>query len=174
MTTANTAAEYATTMSSQSTDDLIIERLLDAPRELVFQAWTDPEHVMRWWGPEHYTSPSCKIDLRVGGAYLFCMRSPEGQDFWSTGVFREIVPVERIVYTDSFADADGNIVPASQYGLGDDFPAELLVTVTLDEHEGKTRMTVRHAAMPAGEMAEMTRMGWNQSFDKLAASLKQG
>lgn len=71
---------------------LVIRRILDAPREAVWKAWTDPDRLMRWWGPEGFTSPACRIDLRVGGKYLFCMRSPEGKDYWSTGVYRDIVP----------------------------------------------------------------------------------
>ncbi|MDZ4767282.1 MAG: SRPBCC domain-containing protein [Chloroflexota bacterium] len=152
---------------------LVITRMFDAPRALVWKAWTEPEHLMRWWGPEHFTAPVCKVDLRVGGTYLYCMRSPEGQDFWSTGVYREIVPIERIVCTDSFADADGNIVDPKTYGMGDDFPSELLVTIILEDVDGKTNMTLTHVGIPtAGEMREMTQAGWNGSFDKLAASLK--
>jgi uncharacterized protein YndB with AHSA1/START domain len=152
--------------------ELTITRVFDAPRALVWKAWTDPQQLMRWWGPKDYTSPFCKIDLRVGGKYLFCMRSPEGQDYWSTGVFRELVSMERIVLTDSFADEQGNVVPASYYGMGEDFPQELEVTVTLEEVGDKTRMTLRHAGMPEGEMREQTRAGWNESFDKLAESLR--
>ena len=103
--------------------ELVIRRVFDASRELVWKAWTDPERMKRWWGPKNFTAPVCKIDLRVGGAYLYCMRSPEGQDYWSTGVYREIVPQERIVCTDSFADEKGNTVPASHYGMDGDWPA---------------------------------------------------
>jgi uncharacterized protein YndB with AHSA1/START domain len=154
--------------------ELVITRVFDAPREIVWKAFTDPEHLVRWWGPKNYTSPACKIDLRVGGKYLFCMRSPEGQEYWSTGVYREIVPPERIVCTDSFADQDGNVVPPSHYGFNDDFPRELVMTVIFEEQDGKTKMTLRHAGMPAGDMSEMAGAGWNESFDKLAESLKQG
>jgi uncharacterized protein YndB with AHSA1/START domain len=151
---------------------LVIERIFDAPRELVWKAWTDPEHFMRWWGPKGFTTPFCKIDLRVGGKYLNCMRSPEGQDFWSTGVYREIVEPERIVCTDSFADAEGNVVPATHYGMSADIPLEMLVTVTFEELEGsKTRMTLRHVGLPEGEMKDLTGAGWNESFDKLAEYL---
>jgi uncharacterized protein YndB with AHSA1/START domain len=146
--------------AKSSERELVITRVFDAPRELVWKAWTDPEHLMRWWGPKYFTSPACKIDLRVGGRYLFCMRSPEGKDFWSTGVYREIVEPERIVWTDSFADEKGNPVPASHYGLPGDWPEEMLVTVTFDEHQGKTKMTLRHAGHPA-EMEEMAEAGWN-------------
>ena len=71
--------------------ELTITRIFDAPRELVWKAWTEPGRMMRWWGPKGFTSPVCKIDLRVGGEYLNAMRSPEGQEFWSKGVYREIV-----------------------------------------------------------------------------------
>ena len=166
-----------TTMSKSTmqvaTRDLVIERIFDAPIELVWKAWTDPEHVKRWWGPKDFTAPAIKIDFRVGGTYLFCMRSPDGQDYWSTGVYREIVPLKRIVYTDSFADEKGNVVSASHYGMGDDFPLELLVTLTFEDYQdGKTRFTLRHAGMPEGEDSEMAQMGWNQSLDKLAEALR--
>ncbi len=151
--------------------ELVITRVFDAPHELVWKAWTDPESVMRWWGPKNFTSPVSKIDLRVGGAYLNCMRSPEGKDFWSTGVYREIVPFKRLVLTDSFADEKGNVVPASHYGMEGDWPLELLVTVTFEETGGRTTMTLRHEGMPAGQMSELAEAGWNESFDKLAGYL---
>lgn len=152
--------------------ELVIIRIFDAPRELVWKAWTEPERLMRWWGPKGFTAPVCKNDLRVGGAYLYCMRSPEGQEFWSTGVYREIVAPSLLVCTDSFADEKGNVVPATHYGLGPDFPLELQVTVTLAEDAGKTRMTLCHVGIPPGEMSEMCKAGWSESFDKLAESLK--
>jgi uncharacterized protein YndB with AHSA1/START domain len=151
---------------------LVITRIFNAPREQVWKAWTKPEHMKRWWGPKGFTSPVSKIDLRVGGAYLSCMRSPEGQDFWSTGVYREIVPLERIVCTDSFADEKGSVVPASHYGMEGAFPLEMLITVTFEELDGKTRFTLRHDGIPAGQMSELTEAGWRQSFDKLAEVLK--
>jgi uncharacterized protein YndB with AHSA1/START domain len=151
--------------------ELVIVRIFDVPRELVWQAWTDPEHLMRWWGPKGFTSPACKIDLRMGGTYLNCMRSPEGQEFWSTGVYREIVEPSLLVCTDSFADEKGTVVPATHYGMSPDFPLELQITVTLEEDDGKTRMTLRHVGIPSGEMSEMCEAGWNESFDKLAECL---
>jgi uncharacterized protein YndB with AHSA1/START domain len=151
--------------------ELVINRTFDAPRELVWKAWTDPEHVMQWWGPRDFTSPACRIDLRVGGKYVFCMRSPDGQDYWSTGIYREIVPPERLVYTDSFADEQGNPVPASHYSMAGEWADEMLVTLTLEQQQGKTTLTLRHAGLPAGEIQEMTGTGWNESFDKLAGAL---
>lgn len=151
-------------------EELVIERTFDAPREQVWKAWTDPERFMLWWGPKGFTSPACKIDLHVGGRYLACMRSPEGRDYWSTGVYREIVPYTKIVYTDSFANAKGNVVPASHYGMQGDWPLELLVTVTFEENGGKTIMTMRHEGIPS-EMMNDCNTGWNESFDKLAGTL---
>ena len=154
---------------------IVITRIFDAPRELVWKAWTEPERVKRWWGPKDFTAPVIKIDFRVGGVYLYCMRSPEGKDYWSTGVYREIVRLERIVSTDSFADENGNVVPATYYGMSEDWPLQLLVTVRFDEHEGKTKLTLRHAGLPAGESRDLTESGWNESFDKLAEYLaKEG
>ena len=100
------------------------------------------------------------------------MRSPEGQDFWSTGVYREIVEPERIVCTDSFADEKGNVVPATYYGMNADFPLECQVTLTFKEHDGKTKMTLSHVGIPKGQMSDLAQAGWNESFDKLAESLK--
>jgi uncharacterized protein YndB with AHSA1/START domain len=153
--------------------EIVITRVFDAPRKLVWKAWTDPQHLMRWWGPKDFTSPVCKVDLRVGGKYLYCMRSKEGQEFWSTGTYKEIVPLERIVCTDSFSDEKGNVVPASHYGLpGEDWPLELTVTIKFEVLGGKTKMTLTHVGIPSGQMKEMTGAGWNESFDKLAESLK--
>jgi uncharacterized protein YndB with AHSA1/START domain len=168
-------AETTSSPRTHSARELVIERIFDAPRELVWKAWTDPEHVKHWWGPKAFTAPVCKIDLRVGGKYLFAMQSPEfngGESIWSTGVYREIVPLERIVCTDSFADADGNVVPATHYGMGTDIPVEMLVSVTFEDLDGKTRMTLRHEGLPVGEMKDGAGVGWNESFDKLAESLK--
>jgi uncharacterized protein YndB with AHSA1/START domain len=163
--------EGKSTAKEPAGKDLVITRVFDAPRELVWKAWTEPEHCMRWWGPKGFTCPVCRVDLRVGGAYLNCMRSPEGQDYWSTGVYREIVPPERLVCTDSFADEKGNVVPATHYGMSADFPLEMLVTVTFGEEAGKTRLTLEHAGLPPGKDLDDCRAGWSQSFDKLAAAL---
>jgi uncharacterized protein YndB with AHSA1/START domain len=155
--------------------ELVITRVFDAPRERIWKAWTEPEYFRTWWGPKDFTVPHISIDLRPGGKYLYCMRGagPDGvvRDYWGTGVYKEIVPLKRLVCTDSFADEKGNVVPAAHYGMGSDFPREMLVTVTIEETNGKTTMTLRHAGVPAGEMRDMTRQGWSESFDKLAESI---
>jgi uncharacterized protein YndB with AHSA1/START domain len=156
-------------MANENKNELIITRIFNAPRELVWKAWTNPELSMRWWGPKGFTSPACKMDLRVGGEYLNCMRSPEGQDFWSKGTFREIVAPEKLVMTDSFADKEGNTVPATHYGLSSEFPLEMLITVVLEEHDGKTKITLKHSGVEGLNATDRDNMqqGWNESFDKL-------
>ena len=151
--------------------EITITREFPAPRALVWKAWTDPDLLRRWYGPKDFTAPSLKIDLREGGSYLYCMRSPEGQDYWSTGRFLELVEPERIVCTDSFADSAGNVVPASHYGMEGDMPLELRVELDFKEARGKTRFTLRHFGIPAGRDRDLAEQGWNESLDKLAAVL---
>src|SRR5439155_11047053 len=113
----------ASNSPSSTGEALVIERIFGAPRELVWKAWTEPERMMRWWGPRGFTSPVCEVDFRVGGKIFAAMQSPdfnEGRPIWSTGVYKEIVPLQRLVTTDSFADENGNVVPASEYGMTND------------------------------------------------------
>ena len=151
--------------------ELVIVRVFDAARARVWKAWTEPERLKRWWGPRTFTAPVAKIDLRVGGAFLYCMRQPDGKDIWGTGVYREIVPLKRIVYTDSFADEKGNVVPATYYGMSRDFPLEMQVTVTFEDQDGKTKLTLHHVGIPAGPDRDGANKGWNESLDKLAEML---
>lgn len=163
----------------ENTNTLVITRIFDAPVEMVWKMWTDPEMYKKWWGPRDFTAPRITIDFREGGKIVGCMRGANApgapvQDFWTTGTYKEIIPMKKIVVTDSFADEHGNVVNASHYGMSGDFPMELLVTVTFEEVEdGKTKMTLEHKGMPPGEMADGAKVGWNQSFDKMEAALKQ-
>lgn len=155
-------------MANDSDAELVITRMFDAPRGLVFKAWTEPERVKRWWGPKGFTTPFCAVDLREGGVLLYCMRSPEGRDFWGRGEFREIVVPERLVLAMSFADAEGNVVPATHYGMSPDWPLQTLLTVTFDEHAGKTEVTLRYAGIPSGADRDAARQGWAEVMDDLA------
>lgn len=147
---------------------MFITRVFNAPVEKVWRAWTDPELVKQWWGPEHFTSPGAKIDFRVGGKYLFGMRDPDGNDYWSTGEYVEIVPLKRIVYTDSFSDADGNVISPRQFGLSADFPESQEITLTFEDLGGQTLLRIASASMPRDEFFEMARSGMSTSLDKLA------
>lgn len=155
---------------------LTITRVFDAPRERVWRAWTDPEQIKHWWGPKGFTSPVYKIDLRAGGEYLYAMRSPDGQDFWGKGVFREIVEPERLVMMDSFADEKGNKVPASYYDMSPDWSGESLVTVTFEEQDGKTKVTSTTSGLSGMSAMDRDNMqqGWRESWDKLAEYLAEG
>ncbi len=158
-------------MNETKKSEVLITRVFAAPKEVVWRAWTDPEYVRRWWGPKEFTAPYANIDLRVGGSYLYCKRSPDGKEYWSTGKYKEITPNERIVATDSFSDSAGNIIPAAFYGMKGIWPKELVVTVTFEEQDGQTKLTLRHSGFPTDGDAAMTREGWSTSLDKLADEL---
>jgi uncharacterized protein YndB with AHSA1/START domain len=139
-------------------ENLVITRIFDAPRELVWKAWTDPELVMQWWGLLGWTSPSCEIDLRLGGRYLFCMRAPDGQEFWSGGEYTEIVEPEKIVSVLFYANKNGKVDPV------DSNDVEVRDVVTFEEiGSGQTKLTFKRTYWDQGEDE-----GMNQIFDKLA------
>lgn len=141
---------------------LVITRVLDAPRSLVFSMWTQPEHLVRWWGPKDFTLPFCETEFRVGGSYRYCMRAPDGVDYWVWGTYREIVEPERIVFTWGREDAEGNPIPES------------IVTVTLAEHEnGKTMLTLHHAVFTTVEDRDAHIGGWTECLERLAQYVAQ-
>jgi uncharacterized protein YndB with AHSA1/START domain len=156
---------------------LTIERVFDAPVEMVWKAWTDPETIKKWWGPENFTAPEARIDFKVGGKYLLCMSGPmpDGSTMksWSAGTYKEIVPMKRIVVSDSFSDERGNVVPASHYGLPESFPMESKIIFSFEDLGGRTKMTLHYPSIEGieGEMLKNMTMGWNQSLDKLARAL---
>ena len=150
--------------------ELEVTRVFEAPRPLVWRAWTEEELFKQWYGPKGFTIPHCSIDLQVGGKFLICMRSPDGREIWTTGTYQEIDPVELLVNTDSMSDADGNVVDGKEFGM----PLETLVTVKLEEEgDGQTRMIMRHAGLPDGDYGKHAGGGWRQAFEKLAALLEQ-
>ncbi len=135
--------------------ELLITRVFDAPRHLVYQAWTQPEHMKQWWGPKGYTTPTCEMDVRPGGALRLCMRSPEGHDTWVRGVYREVVEPERLVFT-----AIDNADPSS----------ETVMTITFADQQGKTLVTV-HQTFAKPEFARGAKEGWTSSLERLAGYL---
>lgn len=150
---------------------VVVSRSFDAPLELLWKAWTEPEHFMKWYGPKGFTTPTCEIDLRVGGRHLWSMKSPDGMQMYYTGVYKEIVPMERIVYSDSLSDAEGNVMSPSAMGMPEGSPASMDVTVTFAHEDGRTTVTVSHLGY--GEGAEHAGAGWDQAFDKLTAVLAE-
>ena len=139
--------------------ELVITRVFDAPPHLVFKAWTEPERLVRWWGPQGFTTPSCTMDVRPGGAFRFCMRSPEGIDHWLQGVYREIVEPERLVCTWAWEDAEGT--PGH----------ETLLTVSFAAHGAKTRLTLRQAVFETVTARDAHQSGWSGGLDRLAEYL---
>lgn len=135
--------------------ELVITRVLDAPPVLVYKAWTEPGHMVRWMGPKGFTAPSAKLDVREGGHYRALIRSPEGKDYWFGGTYREIVENQRLVFTFAWEE-DGE--------RGE----ENLVTITFAEEGGKTRMTFRQAPFPSVEERDGHEGGWSEALDKLA------
>ena len=150
---------------------IVIDRVFNLPLNKVWKAWSEPEGFKKWWGPEDYTCPTSEVDFRVGGKYLHCMRSSNGEEFWSTGVYKEIIPYKKQVYTDSFSDEEGNVIPASAYNMPGDWPTELQVTLTFEEGGEKTRLKLQHEGIP-DEMRDDCIKGWNESLDKLERNIK--
>ncbi len=151
-------------------NEIVINRVFNLPVSVVWLAWTDAEYYKKWWGPRGFTCPSSKMEAKVGGKYLSCMRGPDGKEYWSTGVVKELIPERKLVVTDSFSDEKGNIKPASEYGMPGDWPKELLITVYLEEADGATKMKLKHQGIP-NEMREDCIKGWNESFDKLEENI---
>ena len=149
---------------------MVITRVFDAPRALVWEAWTNPKYVMQWWGPKGFTAPVCKIDFRVGGKFLCCMRSPDGQEGWNGGEYHEIVPHEKIVYSLYFADAQGNKVEPEQYGTEHEAIDDARDVVIFEDFgNGQTKLTMignetMEDAKNSGQLE-----GWNETFEKVAA-----
>jgi uncharacterized protein YndB with AHSA1/START domain len=153
---------------------IVITRMLHAPITRVYRAWTDVAAFRRWWGPQTYTCPAAKLDVRVGGRYLACMRAADGSEVWSTGVYRVVEPNVRLEMSDSFADAEGHEVPPAVYGMPADFPAQLSIRVTFAEvGSGTTRMLLRHDGFMRGKLRDDCMLGWHSSLDKLAQSLRR-
>ena len=163
-----------TKSTSNAVERMTITRVFDAPRELVWKAWTDPKYVMQWWGPKGFTAPVCKMDFRVGGKYLCCMRSPEGQEFWNAGEYHEIVPHEKIVSSMYFADAQGNKVNPEAYGIEHEAIEDVHDTILFEDlGNGKTKLTfIGNEPMESAKNSGQVE-GWNQILDKIAVLLAE-
>jgi uncharacterized protein YndB with AHSA1/START domain len=150
---------------------VFITRVFDAPRDLVFKAWTDPEHLVRWYAPRGCTIHFARIDLRQGGTFHSCIRTPDGHDCWCTGVYREIVAPERIVFTMVAADANGDPVEPAEVGMDPDWPRETTVTVTFAELGRKTELTLRQTVSEALAKRTGAHPSWIEMLDRLAEDL---
>jgi uncharacterized protein YndB with AHSA1/START domain len=145
--------------------ELVITRVFDAPRELVFRAWTDSKHMAQWWGPKNFTNRVEQMDVRLGGAWRIIMCAPDGNEFPAQGVYREIVPPERLAFSNLAVDKDGHVI------------IDGFTTVTFADHNGKTKLTletrgVAKVAYAANYLKGME-AGWTQSLERLAESLEK-
>jgi uncharacterized protein YndB with AHSA1/START domain len=152
-------------------DEVLITHVFDAPRAMVFKAWTDPEHLQRWFAPRGCTLRLAKTDIRPGGAYLCCIRTPDGHDCWCMGVYREIVAPERLVFTMAVADANGNPAEPAQMGMDPDWPRETTVTVTFAEDGGRTRLTLHQTVAEALAKRTGAHPSWLDMLDRLDEDL---
>ena len=153
------------------TQSVTLERVLDAPIDVVWQMWTDAEHFAAWYGPAGATVPVIAMDVTVGGTRHFCieMETPDGQSrMWFVGEYRVIEQPTRLVYTESMSDPDGNRVSPEAMGMPGGHPEVTEVTVELTDVDGRTRMVMTHAGIPADSPGAM---GWNMALDKLEAHL---
>ena len=163
--TKNTATEM---------ERMVLTRVFDAPCELVWKAWTDPKYVMQWWGPKGFTSPHCEIDFRVGGKFLFCMRTPDGQEGWNAGEYHEIILHEKIVSSMYFSDSKGNKVDPAELGIEHEAIEDAHDVVLFEDlGNGRTKLTfigndTMRDAIESGQLE-----GWAEQLDKVAAVVEE-
>jgi len=163
-----------TKSAANETERMVVTRIFDAPRELVWKAWTDPKYVMQWWGPKGFTSPSCEIDFRVGGKFLWCMKTPEGQVGWNGGEYHEIVPYEKIVFSMYFSDSKGNKLEAAELGIEHEAIEDAYDVVLFEDlGNGQTKLTflgndTMRDALESGQLE-----GWKETLEKVAAVVEE-
>lgn len=166
------AAHVAAAKSAADEGVFVMSRTFDAPRELVYKAWTEADRLAQWFGPKGFTMPTCKLDLRPGGVFHYQLRSPDGHAMWGKWVFREVVPPQRIVCVASFSDENGGV---TRHPMSATWPLETLSETTFAEHEGKTILTLRWSAINATEEERKTfasshagmQGGWKGTMDQL-------
>lgn len=170
----------ASTQSAAVTEtfskEFVIERVFDAPRDLVWKVFTEREHLMRWWGPKGFKMIVGNLDLTPGGIFLYGMEAPDGSEMWGKWVFREIVKPERLVFVSSFSDKDAGL---TRHPMAPTWPVEMLGSATFIAEGNKTRLVNRVVALNAsgeeratfeGHFDSMTQ-GWGGTWDQLAAYL---
>jgi uncharacterized protein YndB with AHSA1/START domain len=152
--------------ASKLEGELIVTRILDAMPETVYKAWTDPKQMARWWGPNRFTNPVCELDVRPGGAWRIVMRAPDGVEYECSGVYREVVALQRLVFTNNAFDSEGKSL------------LEGVTSVAFAAQGAKTKLTVETRMVGkvsyAAQMLAGMEAGWNQSLDRLTALVAKG
>ncbi|MFI0845278.1 SRPBCC domain-containing protein [Mesorhizobium sp. IMUNJ 23232] len=144
---------------AETRPELTIRRSFDAPRDLVFRCWTEPERLNRWCCPKGFTLPFSEGDIRPGGFFKTCMRAPDGTDHWLSGTYQEIVPPERLVFSHRWLNDKG------------EHEHETVVTITLREQDGKTQLTLHQAFFLSEASRDGHGLGWSETLDNLAEYL---
>jgi uncharacterized protein YndB with AHSA1/START domain len=165
------------TTQTAAGSDFVLSRVLDAPRDLVWKCFTDPEHMKHWWGPKGVTVVASKMDLRPGGTYHYGMKVPDGPVMWGKFVYREITPPEKLVFINSFSDEKGGL---TRHPMAPTWPMEMLSVFTFEEQPGgKTKFTIRWSPHNATEEEHKTfeaghasmNQGWSGTMEQLEAYL---
>jgi uncharacterized protein YndB with AHSA1/START domain len=153
-------------------EEFVIERVFDAPRERVFDVFTQPEHLRKWWGPKGMSVPIAEFEARPGGKIFLAQRGPDGAMHYNAGTVREIERPSRVVFTIYFADADRRrVAPPAGVGLPDTWDDEIVTLVTFSAEGRRTRMTIRTLSGFTAEWGEMARVGWAEALDKLGTAI---
>jgi len=176
MTAARAQTERVSAHAAGAEEEFVITRVFDAPRELVWKAFTEPERMRQWWGPKGFTVIASTMDLRLGGTYHYGLRGPDGSTMWGKFVYREIVRPERMVLVTSFSDAAGNI---TRHPMSPTWPLQMLSTFRFAEQDGRTALTVQWSPLDADETERATfagahasmQQGWTGTLDQLAGYL---
>lgn len=155
----------------------VISRTFDAPRDVVWKAWTERDRLTKWFGPRGFVTEYARLDFRPGGIYLYKLKAPDGKDMWGKFSYREITPPRRLVWVNSFSDESANV---TRHPLHEEWPLEMLTTVTFEENAGKTTVTVNFRALNPSDRERHTfdsnhdsmRMGWGGTLDQLEQYLR--
>ena len=152
---------------------VVVTRVFDAPVELIWKAWSDPEYVRQWWGPAGFTCPLAEIDFREGGKSLVCMRAPQelgGQDMYNTWTYTKILPMQRIEYVLHFTDKDGQAFDPAEMALPAGIPKEVRnVNTFKDLGNGMTELTITEYGYTSEQAHDLSEAGLEQCLDKMAA-----
>jgi len=176
--TANSETRTRPVGATKAEREFTISRVVNAPLERLWRAWTDAKQLKHWWGPKGFEIVSTKVDLRPGGVFHYHLRSPDGQDMWGKFIYREIVPQKRLVFVVSFSDEAGGV---TRHPMHEKWPLTILSTVTFAEANGKTTVTVIWIPVDATESERKTfeegresmNAGWSGTFDRLDDYLAQ-
>lgn len=154
-------------LANADNEQVLITRMFDAPRELVFKAWTDPQELVKWYAPTGCNISFPIIDVREGGNYLSCIRVPNGKECWCVGVYLEIKSPERIVQTMCISDANGNKISATEAEMDPEWPTETILTITFEDNGGQTLLTLHQTVSESLAKRTGAFPSWIVMFDRL-------